>query len=55
MPLGAPEGGRGIALPEMREGNLLAFFPAGAYGASMASDHCLRGGAMEIAVRYTCA
>jgi len=42
--------GRGIALPEMREGDLLAFFPAGAYGASMASDHCLRGGAMEIAV-----
>lgn len=42
--------GRGVALPEMREGDLLAFFPAGAYGASMASDHCLRGGAMEIAV-----
>lgn len=34
---------RGLALPEVREGDLLAFFPAGAYGSSMASDHCLKG------------
>jgi diaminopimelate decarboxylase len=34
-------------LPEPREGDLLAFFPAGAYGSSMASDHCLRGWAAE--------
>ncbi|MDA8230829.1 MAG: hypothetical protein M0006_05775 [Magnetospirillum sp.] len=34
---------RDVALPEIREGDLLALFPAGAYGSSMASDHCLRG------------
>lgn len=32
-----------VPLPEVREGDLLAFVPAGAYGSSMASDHCLRG------------
>lgn len=36
------------ALPEVREGDLLALFPAGAYGSSMASDHCLRGMAAEV-------
>ncbi len=34
---------RDCPLPQMSEGDLLAFFPAGAYGASMASDHCLKG------------
>lgn len=38
------------ALPEMREGELLALLPAGAYGASMASDHCLRGDVTELMV-----
>jgi diaminopimelate decarboxylase len=42
--------GRDLLLPTMHEGDLLVFFPAGAYGASMASDHCLRGRANEIAV-----
>jgi diaminopimelate decarboxylase len=41
---------RDILLPDIREGDLLAFTPAGAYGSSMASDHCLRGWAGEIAV-----
>jgi diaminopimelate decarboxylase len=35
-------------LPEIQEGERLALLPAGAYGASMASDHCLRGGVAEI-------
>ncbi|MDQ3233123.1 MAG: SET domain-containing protein-lysine N-methyltransferase [Pseudobdellovibrionaceae bacterium] len=34
---------RSCALPPMAEGDFLAFFPGGAYGASMASDHCLKG------------
>jgi diaminopimelate decarboxylase len=38
---------RDIALPEIREGDLLALFPAGAYGSSMASEHCLRPLARE--------
>jgi diaminopimelate decarboxylase len=37
-------------LPELAEGDLVAFFPAGAYGASMASDHCMRGWAKEVVV-----
>ncbi|MBI5489110.1 MAG: diaminopimelate decarboxylase [Deltaproteobacteria bacterium] len=40
---------RGIALPRVTEGDLLAFLPAGAYGSSMSSDHCLRGFAAEVA------
>jgi len=39
-----------VWLPEVREGDLLALLPAGAYGSSMASDHCLRGAAAEVAV-----
>jgi diaminopimelate decarboxylase len=39
---------RGCRLPEVREGDLLALLPAGAYGASMASDHCLRGQVKEL-------
>jgi diaminopimelate decarboxylase len=42
--------GRDVMLPVMQEGDLIAFFPAGAYGASMSSDHCLRGRAGEIAI-----
>jgi diaminopimelate decarboxylase len=32
------------------EGDQLAFFPAGAYGSSMASNHCMRGEFGEVAV-----
>jgi diaminopimelate decarboxylase len=39
---------RGCRLPEVREGDFLALLPAGAYGASMASDHCLRGQVKEL-------
>jgi diaminopimelate decarboxylase len=39
---------RDVMLPELREGDLLALHPAGAYGSSMASDHCLRGWAGEV-------
>lgn len=41
---------RDVPLPAVREGDLLALLPAGAYGASMASDHCLRGLAREVAL-----
>jgi diaminopimelate decarboxylase len=41
---------RGVALPPVREGDLLAFLPAGAYGSSMASNHCMRGFAKEVAI-----
>ena len=34
---------RDRALPKVAEGDLLALWPAGGYGSSMASDHCLRG------------
>jgi diaminopimelate decarboxylase len=37
-------------LPAVTEGDLLALLPAGAYGASMASDHCLRGQMTEVLV-----
>jgi diaminopimelate decarboxylase len=42
--------GRNLDLPELDEGDLVALVPGGAYGASMASDHCLRGGYAEVAV-----
>jgi diaminopimelate decarboxylase len=38
------------ALPRLVEGDLIAFYPAGAYGSSMASDHCLRGRCAEVMV-----
>jgi len=41
---------RDRALPELREGDVLAFVRVGAYGASMASDHCLRGQPAEVAI-----
>ena len=41
---------RDILLPEVREGDLLALFPAGAYGSSMASEHCLRPPAREVMI-----
>jgi diaminopimelate decarboxylase len=41
---------RDRALAKVREGELLAILPAGAYGASMASDHCLRGRPGEVLV-----
>lgn len=37
-------------LPAIQEGERLALVPAGAYGASMASDHCLRGLFCEVVV-----
>jgi diaminopimelate decarboxylase len=41
---------RDVALPELREGDLLALYPSGAYASSMASDHCLRGRTPEVVV-----
>lgn len=41
---------RGRALATVAEGDLLALWPAGGYGASMASDHCLRGQPREVLV-----
>lgn len=32
-----------VHLPSVREGDFLAFLNAGGYGASMSSDHCVRG------------
>jgi diaminopimelate decarboxylase len=43
---------RGRLLPALGEGELVALLPAGAYGATMASDHCLRGGVAEVLVGY---
>ena len=42
--------GRGVAMPTVAEGEFLALFPAGGYGSSMASDHCLRGQPGEVLV-----
>jgi diaminopimelate decarboxylase len=43
-------------LPEVREGDVLAFLAAGGYGASMASHHCARPPARElVVVRDGCA
>jgi diaminopimelate decarboxylase len=39
-----------LPFPEVAEGEVLALWPAGAYGASMASDHCLRGQPAEVVV-----
>lgn len=41
---------RSVGAPFVQEHDLLAFFPAGAYGSSMASDHCLRGQFSEVLV-----
>ncbi len=41
---------KSLPLPTMQEGDLLALYPTGAYGASMSSDHCMRGFAKEILV-----
>ncbi len=38
---------RDVALPRIAEGDLVALLPAGAYGSSMASEHCLRPMAAE--------
>ena len=37
-------------LPEVREGDVLAFLSAGGYAASMASHHCARPPAAELVV-----
>ncbi len=39
---------RDLLLPPVAEGDLLVFYPCGAYGASMASDHCMRGGVVQM-------
>jgi diaminopimelate decarboxylase len=36
--------------PRLAYGDLVALYPAGAYGASMASDHCMRGLPVEVLV-----
>jgi len=41
---------RDVPMPDVREGDLVAIVPAGAYGSSMASDHCLRGTFSEVLV-----
>lgn len=41
---------RNQMLPAVQEGDLLAFVPAGAYGSSMASNHCMRGSFHELMV-----
>ncbi len=41
---------RGRLLPRLEEGELVALLPAGAYGATMASDHCMRGWAREVSI-----
>lgn len=41
---------RNLDLPDLVEGDLVALYPAGAYGASMASDHCLRGLPAELLI-----
>ena len=41
---------RSLRLLRIDEGDLVALYPAGAYGASMASDHCLRGLPAEVLV-----
>ncbi len=38
------------ALPMLQERDLLALYPVGAYGSSMASDHCMRGWAKEVMI-----
>lgn len=40
----------GCRLPDVREGDVLAFLSAGGYGASMASRHCARPPAAELVV-----
>ena len=37
----------GHPMPELREGDRIAFLNAGGYGASMSSNHCMRGGLTE--------
>jgi len=41
---------RNVEFPAVTEGELLALWPAGGYGSSMASDHCLRGQPAEVLV-----
>lgn len=41
---------RNLRLPVLAEGDLVALWPAGAYGAAMASDHCMRGLPGEVLV-----
>jgi len=35
-------------MPELREGDRIAFLNAGGYGASMSSNHCMRGAFTEM-------
>ena len=42
--------GEGILLPQMEEGDLIAFLNTGGYGASTASNHCMRGEFEEVVI-----
>ena len=42
--------GEGILLPKMEEGDLIAFLNTGGYGASTASNHCMRGDFEEVVI-----
>ena len=37
-----------VALPPVQEGDYLCFLNAGGYGASMSSNHCMRGKMTEV-------
>jgi diaminopimelate decarboxylase len=41
---------RDLHLPALAEGDLVALWPAGAYGAAMASNHCMRGLPTEVLI-----
>lgn len=41
---------RDLQLPALGEGDLVALWPAGAYGAAMASNHCMRGLPTEVLI-----
>ena len=43
--------GNDILMPMVEEGDFILLFPAGAYGSSMASHHCMRGNFGEVMVR----
>lgn len=42
--------GENVLLPEMKEGDFIAFYNTGGYGASTASNHCMRGDFKEIVI-----
>ncbi len=40
-----------VLLPPLKEGDVMCFLNAGGYGASMASNHCMRGSFKELALK----